>query len=51
MADITTSTLKIGDNNLVLRDADAQAKIATNTQDISSLKGNLTKLGQAVRLP
>ena len=38
MADITASTLKIGDNNLVLRDADAQAKLATNTQDISSLK-------------
>lgn len=41
MADITTNTLKIGDNNLVLRDADAQAKIATNTQDISSLKEDL----------
>ena len=38
MADITASTLKIGDNNLILRDADAQAKIATNTQDISTLK-------------
>lgn len=38
MADITTSTLKIGSDNLVLRDADAQAKVAVNTQDISSLK-------------
>lgn len=41
MADITTSTLKIGDNNLVLRDADAQAKVAVNTQDITSLKEDL----------
>lgn len=38
MADITTNTLKIGSNNLVLRDADAQAKVAVNTQDITSLK-------------
>ena len=45
MADITTSTLKIGDNNLVLRDADAQAKIATNTQDISSLKEDISHIG------
>lgn len=38
MADIVTNTLQIGSNNLVLRDADAQAKVAVNTQDITSLK-------------
>lgn len=38
MADIVTNTLQIGSNNLVLRDADAQAKVAVNTQDISGLK-------------
>lgn len=41
MADITAYTLKIGSDNLVLRDADAQTKIATNTQDISDLKEDL----------
>lgn len=41
MADITTSTLKVGGNNLILRDADAQAKVAVNTQDISGLKEDL----------
>lgn len=38
MANITTNTLKIGDNNLVLRDADAQARIATLEADTSTLK-------------
>lgn len=48
MADITTNTLKIGDNNLVLRDADAQAKVAVNTQDISGLKDGLSALNVPV---
>ena len=48
MADITASTLKIGDNNLILRDADAQAKVAVNTQDISSLKEDFDELDDRV---
>ena len=44
MADITTSTLKIGDNNLILRDADAQAKLATHTQKIAALEEDTTSL-------
>ena len=45
MADITTNTLKIGSDTLVLRDADAQSKIATNIQDISDLKSQTFKMG------
>lgn len=41
MADIVTNTLQIGSNNLILRDADAQAKVAVNTQDISALQEDL----------
>lgn len=48
MADIVTNTLLIGSNNLILRDADAQAKIATNTQDISSLKEDLTYINEGI---
>lgn len=44
MADITTNTLKIGDNNLILRDADAQAKLATNTQKIATLEADTSQL-------
>ena len=44
MADITTNTLKIGDNNLILRDADAQAKIATLEADTNTLKEDFTVL-------
>jgi len=44
MADIITNTLQIGSNNLILRDADAQAKVAVNTQDISSLKEETTQI-------
>lgn len=44
MADITTNTLKIGDNNLILRDADAQAKLATNTQNITQLQADTSSL-------
>jgi hypothetical protein len=47
MADIVTSTLKIGSNNLVLRDADAQAKVAVNTRDISALKEDFTSMQTA----
>lgn len=43
MANITTNTLKIGDNNLVLRDADAQAKIATLEADTNTLKEDLSQ--------
>lgn len=39
MADITTNTLKIGDNNLILRDADAQAKITTLKEEIAQKTG------------
>lgn len=44
MADITTNTLKIGDNNLILRDADAQAKITVNTQNITQLQADTNQL-------
>lgn len=44
MADITTNTLKIGDNNLILRDADAQAKLTTNTQNITQLQADTNQL-------
>lgn len=43
MADIVTNTLQIGSNNLILRDADAQAKVATNTTDITQLKEDLSE--------
>lgn len=39
MADITTSTLKIGDNNLLLRDADAQEQLVTVKDGL----GNITE--------
>ena len=32
-----TNTLKIGDNNLVLRDADAQAQITTLKEEFSNI--------------
>ena len=55
MANITTNTLKIEDNYLILRDADAQAKLTTHTQkiaaleeDTSSLKDDINDLGLSV---
>lgn len=48
MADITTNTLQIGSNNLILRDADAQAKVAVNTQDITALKEDILDIGLSV---
>ena len=39
-----TNTLKIGDNNLVLRDADAQAKLTTHTQKIAALEEDTSSL-------
>lgn len=48
MANITTNTLKIGDNNLVLRDADAQARITTLEADTSTLKDDLLQLAERV---
>ena len=48
MANITTNTLKIGDNNLVLRDADAQARIATLEADTSTLKEEFSNIGLSV---
>ena len=48
MADIITNTLQIGSDNLILRDADAQAKIAVNTQDISGLKEEFANIGLSV---
>ena len=44
MADITTSTLKIEGNNLILRDADAQAKLTTHTQKIAALEEDTSSL-------
>lgn len=44
MADIVTNTLQIGSNNLVLRDADAQAKLTTNTQNITQLQADTSTL-------
>lgn len=44
MANITTNILKIGDNNLVLRDADAQAKLTTHTQKIAALEEDTSSL-------
>lgn len=44
MADIVTNTLQIGSNNLVLRDADAQAKLTTNTQNITQLQADTNQL-------
>ena len=48
MADITTNTLKIGDNNLILRDADAQTRITTLEADTSTLKEEFTAIGLSV---
>lgn len=42
MADITTNILQIGSDNLVLQDADAQAKLATNTQKIAVLEEDMS---------
>lgn len=44
MADIITNTLQIGSNNLILRDADAQAKVAVNTQDITTLNSYIPNM-------
>lgn len=37
MADIVTNTLQIGNDNLILRDADAQEKISDLKEDINDL--------------
>lgn len=50
MANINASTLRIGSNDLILRDADAQAKVAVNTQDISSLKEDESERKQNIKL-
>jgi len=37
MADIVTNTLQIGNDNLILRDADAQEKVTSLKEDINDL--------------
>lgn len=44
MADIITNTLQIGSDNLILRDADAQARITTLEADTSTLKEETSDL-------
>lgn len=51
MADITTNTLKIGSNNLILRDADAQTRIATLEEDLAHIVSSAvpTTVRQAIK--
>jgi hypothetical protein len=37
MTDIITNTLQIGNDNLILRDADAQEKVSDLKEDINNL--------------
>jgi hypothetical protein len=41
MADIVTNTLQIGNDNLILRDADAQEKVSDLKEDLSESVGDL----------